>query len=459
MLPQVDRYPIVRSDWQVHLWQHPSRKNGCIVDSNTGVSKPISYELATILRLMTGKNSVEEIASHVPTDSPLDVKISFVMQIAEDLISKNIIEMHDCDDNERAFANPVPQERILRIMQLQITNQCNLLCDHCYADSDARGHRGLQTSQIKGLIDQFVDLGGSKLFITGGEALVRPDLEEIVAYAKQKCLFIYLNTNGFSVTREKAERLVRLGIRAVNISVDGADAKTHDAFRRRRGSFERALNAVDAFKAQDIPVAIQTTLHKDNLDQGAEIFQISKSKDLANYYIVPMIPQGRAARYTEQIPSYAETYAAMLKVEQARCVKGGTEECPASHDPGPGQRCTAATAQIYVRADGACFPCTSLDYDEFRLGRFPDSPLEEIWTRPAGAANEIRSFNHMSIESCRGCSKQPTCKSGCAGNAFSLKGDWRKSDPYGCLMRDVRKEVARAGAEGSNSATAAGTVN
>jgi radical SAM protein with 4Fe4S-binding SPASM domain len=451
-------YPQVRKDWQVHLWEHPSRNHGCISATRTGNIENISAPLAKLLRRMTGDKSITDLAADVSRDGgDSSGSADLLLQSVTTLAEKGLVVIHDEQQAPRRFAKAVPHKDVLRILQMQLTNQCNLRCDHCYAGSDSRGHRGMTLDQVKTMIDEFVDLGGLRLFLTGGEIMLRPDLEEIIVYAKAQNLFVYLNTNGYAISPAKAKRLVELGVGAVNISVDGADAETHDTFRRRKGSFDRAMSAIESFCGEGIPLGVQMTVHKKNLGQAAALFDEVQPKGVSQCYFVRMVPQGRAEENSDLVPTGQEFYDTMVALEKRRVEHRAAElakrgetvspaepaqgEAPVAEEIQKGTRCTAGTAQVYVRSDGACYPCTALDREQMCMGHYPESTLEEIWTRQVGPANDLREFNHGSIEHCRGCPRQTVCKGGCAGAALSYLGDWRKADPNGCIIKNVFKEV------------------
>lgn len=459
----LDSYPQVRTDWQVHLWEHPSRNHGCISATRTGNIENISAPLAKLLRRMTGDRSIVQLAADASQSNGAVDAAELLIQSVRTLAEKGVVLVHDEPQAPRRFAKAVPHKDVLRILQMQLTNQCNLRCDHCYAGSDSHGHRGMTLDQVKRMIDEFVDLGGLRLFLTGGEIMLRPDLEDIIVYAKAQNLFVYLNTNGYAISPEKAKRLVALGVGAVNISVDGADAETHDSFRRRKGSFDRAMSAVESFCGEGIPLGVQMTVHKKNLGQAAALFDKVQPKGVSQCYFVRMVPQGRAEENSDLVPTGEEFYDTMVALEKRRAAhraaelakRALTEPAADAEDAGAeaeppvaaaiqkGTRCTAGTAQVYVRSDGACYPCTALDRDQMCMGHYPQSTLEEIWTRQVGPANDLREFNHGSIAHCSGCPRQTVCKGGCAGAALSYLGDWRRADPNGCIIKNVFKEVHR----------------
>ncbi|MCX7746538.1 MAG: radical SAM protein [Clostridia bacterium] len=432
----------INPKWQVLIWDY--KKTGYLVSVQTAISQKISLSLALILRQMTGTTPYETIINQISSQFNISTEeaCGLLEEIIETLKEMNIIQMSSTPFLSRTFPLPVITPYRLMILQIQLTNCCNLRCLHCYAASEANADRGLPYKQIIQLIDQFASLGGIRLFLTGGEPLLRPDLEDIVAYAKSRHLFVYLSTNGFAVTQQKAEKLVRLGVGAVNFSLDGADAVTHDTFRQTPGSFNRTLNGIESFLSQNIPCAVQTTVHKNNLKQCAKIENMLRPKGVSACYFVKMMPQGRANENLQLIPTMDEYKNSLFEEYSNLHLNYGEMVYPKITDGlKPSTRCSAGTSQLYIRADGSCFPCPSLVTDFLFLGRYPQKSLGKIWEQATGPLTDIRNFDALSIQECQGCEHQLICKGGCAGNALHYHGDWTKADPHVCLAMSVRKSV------------------
>lgn len=429
--------------WQIHIWDY--LKNGYLVSIQNADLQEISLSLAFILRQMTGVSSYEDIVNQV--SSQFNISIDEASKLLEEIITPleriGVVEISYVPTSPRAFPPPITTTYRLMILQIQLTNCCNLHCLHCYASSEANADSGLPYEQVIQLIDEFASLGGIRLFLTGGEPLLRPDLEDIIAFAKSRHLFVYLSTNGFAVTQKRAENLVRLGVNAVNFSLDGADSVTHDTFRQTPGAFNRAIKGIEAFLMQNIPCAVQTTVYKNNLNQCEQIQNMLLSKGVAACYFVKMMPQGRANENMHLIPTMDEYKAALFEQYLNLHLKYGEKVYPLKAREGlkPSTRCSAGTSQLYVRADGRCFPCPSLETDSLFLGLYPEKSLREIWEQTTGPLTDIRNFDALNIKQCQGCEHQLICKGGCAGNALHYHGDWTKADPHMCLAMSVRKRV------------------
>jgi len=195
---------------------------------------------------------------------------------------------------------------------LVVTYRCDLRCAMC--DLPARGdrRRELDTRGLLRLVDQLASLGTLGIGITGGEPLLRGDLEAIVRHGARRGLLTHLNTNGTLVTAKRARALRAAGLDSVNISLDGPDAGTHDRLRGRKGSFERALRAAARFSASSGPgpgtrVALTCALGESNA-AGARAL-LERARDLG-------------VDRVGFLPVHAFPSAAVIPAEQAEAARG-----------------------------------------------------------------------------------------------------------------------------------------
>ncbi len=114
-----------------------------------------------------------------------------------------------------------------------LTNRCNLRCTHCYNYSgpESATEDELSTAEAMVLIDDLADMGVPLIIFTGGEPLLREDIFELARYAAGKGIGVALSSNGTLITADSALQIQESGISYVGISLDGADAETHNRFR------------------------------------------------------------------------------------------------------------------------------------------------------------------------------------------------------------------------------------
>jgi len=251
-------YSRVGNSYQVHLWDTVGKNQGVLVFADKGTEESIAHDIAIALRLMTGQRCFSQIVAIMADTIGLeyrDAEIA-IKAILEQFALEGVVEVSLSPLPERRFSLPLKLTYQLKVIQLQLTNKCNMSCAHCYAESGNHLTGEMESNEVFNLIDEFVDLGGCRLFLTGGEVLLYKHLDAVISYAKSRHLFVYLSTNGFSITEERVEQLVALGVGAVNVSIDGDNDETHDRFRGRC-RFRRSSNSNSAEHRTLIPEKIE----------------------------------------------------------------------------------------------------------------------------------------------------------------------------------------------------------
>ncbi len=149
----------------------------------------------------------------------------------------------------------------------ETTQACDLSCVHCRACAQpVRSALELSTDEAKRLIDEVAALEAPVFVLTGGDPLKRPDIFDLVQYAHDRGVRISLTPSATPLlTQDAILRLKQCGLARLAISLDGPSAEVHDKFRRVPGSYEWTLNAVRWAREIGLPVQINTTITRHNL--------------------------------------------------------------------------------------------------------------------------------------------------------------------------------------------------
>ena len=148
------------------------------------------------------------------------------------------------------------------VVAWNLTRRCNLACAHCYisAGSWHAEESELDTDTCLGILDQVLDLNPNPMLIlTGGEPLLRDDLEVLARHARERGATVVVGTNGTRLTDDRITSLMDAGVQGVAVSVDSLDARYHDRFRHGSGSLEETLSAVERLRRHRLDFVIQTT--------------------------------------------------------------------------------------------------------------------------------------------------------------------------------------------------------
>ncbi|MCS7238174.1 MAG: TIGR04053 family radical SAM/SPASM domain-containing protein [Thermoguttaceae bacterium] len=181
----------------------------------------------------------------------------------------------------------------------EVTQACDLVCKHCRASAQPMPHpEELSTELALALLEQVASFPRKPtVVLTGGDPLKRPDLFDLIQFGTSLGLAMALTPSATPLaTREALERAFQAGIRALGISLDGADAATHDAFRGWEGSFERTLRMIRDARELGIPVQVNTTITRRNVDQIDAMAALLASLGIQMWSVFFLVPVGRGTQ-------------------------------------------------------------------------------------------------------------------------------------------------------------------
>jgi AdoMet-dependent heme synthase len=176
------------------------------------------------------------------------------------------------------------------------TRACDLACVHCRAAAQSRRSQfELTTEQGFKLIDEIGVMKPKVFVLTGGDPLKRDDVFDMIKHAREVGLEPSLTPSATPLlTEEAVERMKASGLGRMAISLDGADAASHDSFRRVAGSFDITLRAARAAKRLDIPVQVNTTVTKRTMDQLPHMVETLGELGIVMWSVFIVVPTGRA---------------------------------------------------------------------------------------------------------------------------------------------------------------------
>ncbi len=171
--------------------------------------------------------------------------------------------------------SPIPS---LRYLEFQITDRCNLRCRHCYIGEGL--HQDLSFERIKKVLEEFEEIQGLRLLLSGGEPLLHPHFWEINDILRDYAFRSVLLSNGTLITRDVSKRL---RVHEVQISLDGMK-EGHESIRGK-GTFEKAVSAIDFLQEAKIRVSIATMIHRKNLKEFDTLASLIHAKNIEEWNI------------------------------------------------------------------------------------------------------------------------------------------------------------------------------
>ena len=334
-----------------------------------------------------------------------------------------------------------------RLIAWEVTRSCNLACKHCRGEAHPEPYPGeLSTAEAKALIDTFTQVGNPIIIFTGGDPMIRPDVYELVAYAHSKGLPCAFSPNGTLITPETAKKIKDAGVNRCSISIDGADAASHDSFRGVPGAFEASMRGIEYLKAAGVPFQINTTVTRNNLTSFKEIFELCERIGAAAWHIFLLVPMGRAAGLADQVIT-AQEYEDVLhwlydfrkttkmhlkatcaphyyRIMRQRAKEEGVSVTPENFGMDALTRgCLGGTGFCFISHVGQVQPCGYLELD---CGNVRETPFPRIWRE----SKHFLQFRDQSCYSgkCGECEYHKVC-GGCRARAHSMDGDHMGEEP------------------------------
>jgi pyrroloquinoline quinone biosynthesis protein E len=320
----------------------------------------------------------------------------------------------------------------------ELSYRCPLHCPYCSNPVDIGGDRWraeLETEHWTRVFREARALGVVQLALTGGEPMVRRDLDELVAAARDAGLYSTLVTAGTTLTRERAARLREMGLDHVQVSIQSPDPAENDRIAGVR-SFEKKLAAARAARALGFPLTINCVLHRQNLDRIEEILALAEQLDAQRLELANTQYYGWAvANRGALMPTRAQLERGEEAVRRFRERVGPRITVlwvlPDLHEDLP-KPCMGGWGRttILVAPNGEALPCqAAATVPGLTFPNVQERSLGWIWNE-SDAFARFRGTDWMQ-EPCRSCplGRQEEDWGGCRCQALRLTGDAAATDP------------------------------
>lgn len=343
-------------------------------------------------------------------------------------------------------ARPAPIEAPTRpgpaLVSWNLTRRCNLACSHCYLDAVQRRHgeaHELTTAAAAAVVADLADVApGAMLVLTGGEPLLRRDLETLVRAAARSGLMVVIGTNGALLNSDRARALRGAGAAGVGISLDSADRSFHDELRGAAGAWKRALAGIEAARDAGLAVLVQTTVFEENRARLDAVAQLAESLGAIALNLFFLICTGRGVTRTDlSAGAYEHTLAGIAALQaahphlriRARCAPymrrlQGLRDGEARDGYAEwSSACLAGRRYLRITPRGEVTPCPYLPVVVGKLGS--PGALRAIWDRSP-------LFERLREQTpggkCGRCDYRWSC-GGCRARAYAESGDPMAADP------------------------------
>ena len=350
------------------------------------------------------------------------------------------------------------------------TKTCNLECAHCYADAEIKRFAGeLTTEEAQRMIEDLSAMNIPALLISGGEPLVRPDILDLAEYASALGVRVTFSTNGTLIDGKKAQRLAKIGVTYVGISIDGKEER-HDRFRGRKGAFREAMRGIRNCRDAGIRVGIRFTVTQENVGELEDVMRMVEKEGIGRLCIYHLVYAGRGA-YLSGIDLSVPQKRTMMdtliaQVErwngEGRAIEVMTVDNHADapyiylkllhEDPRRAEEALTLIRNNGGNRSGIAIGCIDsfgfVHPDQFTshhtLGSIRERPFSEIWRDSnVPLLDGLRNRKALLQGRCASCRWLKVCNGNFRARAEAATGNYWESDP-GCYLLDeeISGEVA-----------------
>ncbi len=353
-------------------------------------------------------------------------------------------------------ANPY----IPRLIAWEVTRTCNLACQHCRAGAQNRPYENeLSTDECKRVLDSIAAFCKPIIILTGGEPMLRNDIFRIAAYGTSLGLRMVMAPCGYLITPDTVAKMKDSGIQRISLSIDGATAESHDAFRGVEGAFDTVMRAADVARNYGLDFQVNTTIHKGNLEELPAILDLAIEMGAVAFHPFLLVPTGRASNMQGQEIS-AQEYEDVLEwvyemqeqtpiLFKPTCAphyhriarqKGGAPKAHPHAKGHPGslqslsKGCMGGQSFAFVSHVGRVQICGFLEEAAGDL-RAAGLDFKKVWDESQLFA-AVRDIDRYSGK-CGYCEYRKAC-GGCRARAFAMSGDYLAEEPF-CIYTPKNK--------------------
>ncbi|MCK9233349.1 MAG: SynChlorMet cassette radical SAM/SPASM protein ScmF [Syntrophales bacterium] len=322
-----------------------------------------------------------------------------------------------------------------------LTGGCNLNCRHCWIEprkaQAGKPFPALDPEMFQGIINEAIPMGLKGVKLTGGEPLLHPQIGVMIDIVRKNRLNLSMETNGTLCTKDIAAKMAECRNLSVSVSLDGADATTHEWVRGRKGCFQETLEGIGHLVRAGIRPQIIMTVMRCNRDQMADLVRLAETLNAASVKFNVLQPTARGLKMHE----------ASEGLDVGELISTGTwvdEELSATtkldlyfHQP-PAFR---SLGRMFGKGGDGCYSCGILGIlgvlsdgsyalcgigttvPELIFGRAGQDPLEKVW-RDNSTLNEIRQGLPERLTGvCASCVMKQICSGSCLAQNYYRSGN------------------------------------
>ncbi|MDE6338260.1 MAG: radical SAM protein [Muribaculaceae bacterium] len=333
----------------------------------------------------------------------------------------------------------------LMSLQFELTSKCNERCIHCYIPNIKKDLGfDLPFDLFKRSIDQFADMGGLQVSLSGGEIFMHKDITKIIRYCREKDMQITLLSNLLALTEEHIAVIKEANVSMVQASLYSMDPNVHDMITKVNGSYYKTRRATERLVKEDIPVMISCPIMKANADSYPDILHYAHSLGIKAQ--TDFILMAQENLNTENLKNRLSTSEAE-NVIRTILKNAGVDSADSISAEGQPNRvnlklsqpvCAAGITNLCINANGDVYPCNG--WQGFKAGNIKTDSLNEIWTT-SDSLKQLRKITRESFVECINCDVKDYCSICLARNYNESKGNPFHINPNLCEIARINRRV------------------
>jgi len=383
-----------------YLFLNPKCPDWLVVNSNS----------AYILNLCNGQNNIDDILKYLKRQNANIIK-NEVNDLLNSALSHSIISE---DIQQDQGNNQSPHTYNLRIVHLKLTDDCNLRCKYCYAQSGGKS-KILTNADLEKIAKEIASISPSVEYVlSGGEPLLNPECLKFAVKIKNTGNQAHLLSNGILIDNTNVKQISEI-FDLIKISLDGASEKTH-SLTRGNNNFNKVTNTIELLHKHNANILIAMTVTRENLQDIPKLVKRYGSQ----LTFQPFFNAGRGRNNNDLALTGREYYEALASVPGVSPMSAIDKVLSRARNKGI-FKCAIGDAEISISQNGDVFPCQMLDDPLFLAGNIHQTPLTNIYHN-SEVLNKVRKLNITNIAECKVCPIRLICGGACRARSFHANG-------------------------------------
>lgn len=373
----------------------------------------VNQNCAFIIGKIDGKKSIQNILDELKSNNIL-IKSNKILELFESLKQYGIVNDDVLIKQKNSLCCSVNHTNKFHLVHFKLTDECNLSCKYCYAESGASKKKTLDIEELKKVVDEVKCISTNVDYtLSGGEPFLYPNLFELMEYIHSLDNKIFLLTNGMYITEENSKKVAKL-CSLIKISIDGSNEEIN-SITRGKNSFQSALNGFKILMSDKANVQVTMTVTQKNIGDIKNMLKLFGNR----LTLQPFFKAGRGTESDEFGITGEEYYNAMASIEGFQPMARLGESLNIFRNKGT-TKCAMADSEISISDNGDVYPCQMLAEDDFYGGNIKENSIKEILN--SKKFQEVASFSSLTNEECKECPIKLLCGGACRARSYFESG-------------------------------------